>query len=458
MPKDKHDTYGIAAAKELSYANLYRIFSDLGVSKIYTKALAANDNSKNQIYLGGDFSAINIIPIQSWESFTSSSNKKSLKPGLKLVRGTVNFKWVDATGRLCEAPGAKVILYPQFPEVRFSGFLSGSSANLGQWMDVKKSGRKSGRFLILGIHPSGQTYGYLAVPGSQIASELAANGFSVGEKILQELSHPDSLGQSSRIILLNELRRIYMASPIESKKLNGKTLKPEPYKARNGAGFTLEAELGVAPNGYAAPDFEGWEIKAHGSQVVTLMTPEPSGGIYQDKGIDVFMRQYGYPAMNGEPDRINFGGVHKSGVKAKRTGLTLRTIGYSSGSDKVDLSGSISLLGEHNEVAAEWSYEKLLAHWNKKHAQAAYVDYDRQTIGGNYWYSYHNRVYLGIGTDFLKFLKAVSSRAVYYDPGIKMEAASSPKPKVKKRSQFRVSFKNISSLYDSWEVVNLDDS
>jgi len=96
MSKDKYDTYGIATARELSYGMLYKIFADLGVTKIYTKALAPNDNSKNQIYLGGNFSAINLLPIFAWESFTPKSNKKTLKPGVKLIRGSVDFKWVDS--------------------------------------------------------------------------------------------------------------------------------------------------------------------------------------------------------------------------------------------------------------------------------------------------------------------------------------------------------------------------
>ena len=33
-----------------------------GAERIYAKKLAPNDNSKNQIYLGGDFSVLNIIP------------------------------------------------------------------------------------------------------------------------------------------------------------------------------------------------------------------------------------------------------------------------------------------------------------------------------------------------------------------------------------------------------------
>lgn len=456
MPKDKHDTYEVAAARELSYASLYRVLSDLGVTKIYTKALAGNDNSKNQIYLGGNFSAINIIPIHAWESFTPASNKKTLKPGLKLVRGSVDFRWVDSSGKVHNAPGSKLILYPQYPEVRFSGFLSGCSANVSEWMDVNKSGRTKGRYLILGIHPNGQTYGFLAVPNSQIANEFDASGYGDSTKILQEISHPDSLGQSSRSILLKELRRIYLASPIQSKKLDGKTLQCEPYKARNGAGFTLEAELGVAPNGYAAPDFEGWEIKAHGSQVVTLLTPEPSGGVYQDKGIDFFMRHFGYPAVNEEPDRLNFGGIHKYESYTKRTGLTMRTLGYPINGGNIDLSGSLVLMDGDGNIAAEWSFEKLLSHWNKKHAKAAYIDYTRQTIDGEYWYSYQRDVYLGEGTDFLKFLEAIQCQAIYYDPGIKMQQASTSKPRIKKRSQFRVKFRDIPSLYESWETVNLD--
>ena len=53
---------------------------------------------------------------------------------------------------------------------------------------------------------------------------------------------------------------------------------------------TLEAELGITPNGYAEPDFMGWEVKQYGvtdfiairpRSPVTLMTPEPTGGIYR---------------------------------------------------------------------------------------------------------------------------------------------------------------------------------
>lgn len=36
-----------------------------GCRTIYAKALAANDNRKQQVYFGGDFQAINIIPFDT---------------------------------------------------------------------------------------------------------------------------------------------------------------------------------------------------------------------------------------------------------------------------------------------------------------------------------------------------------------------------------------------------------
>jgi len=56
-------------------------------------------------------------------------------------------------------------------------------------------------------------------------------------------------------------------------------------------------------------------------------------------------------------------------------------------------------------------------------------------------------VRLAQGTDSLRLLRAFAAGAVYYDPGIKLENASTDKPKHKKRSQFRVASRNITALY-----------
>jgi hypothetical protein len=43
-----------------------------GAARFYAKRLAPNDNSKNQVYLGGGFGALNIIPHGEVESDDSS--------------------------------------------------------------------------------------------------------------------------------------------------------------------------------------------------------------------------------------------------------------------------------------------------------------------------------------------------------------------------------------------------
>jgi len=43
---------------------------------------------------------------------------------------------------------------------------------------------------------------------------------------------------------------------------------------------------------------------------------------------------------------------------------------------------------------------------------------------------------------------------IYYDPGIKMEQAST-KPVIKRRSQFRIKSGNLPQLYKKSETINL---
>jgi hypothetical protein len=235
------------------------------------------------------------------------------------------------------------------------------------------------------------------------------------------------------------------------------------YAAPNCGGYTLEAELGIRPNGFSEPDFHGWEIKQHavtdltklsGGGPITLMTPEPTGGVYAIRGVQEFIRRFGYPDQK-IPDRLNFGGVHNASRVCSKTGLSLALVGYDLKRSRItDPAGGISLLTEEGEAAAVWPYPGLLAHWNRKHARAAYVpSIVRETPMRQYRYG--GRVRLGIGTDFLLFLKAVALGAVYYDPGIKMEQASTPRPQIKRRSQFRIKSAQVPLLYKDIEELNL---
>jgi len=186
----------------------------------------------------------------------------------------------------------------------------------------------------------------------------------------------------------------------------------------------------------------------------SLMTPEPTEGVYASEGVEAFIRRFGY--LDREiVDRRNFGGVHNAVRVCKATGLLLTLVGYDARKKKIiDPSGGIALLTPEGEAAATWPYAGLLAHWNRKHARAAYVPSNMREEPVRQ-YRFGSRVRLGTGTDFVLFLDAVSRGAVYYDPGIKMENASTAHPQIKRRSQFRIKSAQIPLLYRKLEVVDL---
>jgi hypothetical protein len=184
------------------------------------------------------------------------------------------------------------------------------------------------------------------------------------------------------------------------------------------------------------------------------MTPEPTGGVYASEGVEAFIRRFGYGDRK-IPDRRNFGGIHNAVRACAATGLILTLVGYDRRRKRItDPTGGIALQTFEGEAAATWPYTGLLAHWNRKHARAAYVpSIVREERARQYRFG--SRVRLGTGTDFLLFLDAVSVGAVYYDPGIKMENASTARPRIKRRSQFRIKSAQIQLLYRKFEVVDL---
>jgi hypothetical protein len=70
-------------------------------------------------------------------------------------------------------------------------------------------------------------------------------------------------------------------------------------------------------------------------------------------------------------------------------------------------------------------------------------------------YRYASTVLLGQRTDFFLFLNAMAAGHVYYDPGIKLEHASTARRKTKRRSQFRIKLQQVPTLYASAERVTL---
>ncbi|MBC8551919.1 MAG: hypothetical protein H8D23_19905 [Candidatus Brocadiales bacterium] len=503
--------YDSLVSKELSVLKLIEIYSGCDVQRIFYKNLSPNDNSKNQPYLGGHLTDLGFLPTGEIVNSQSTSGKTSDPKRQIKYTASLNYSWISPEGRSYKAPGAKLIYYPQYPEVRLSGFLTKTEFDMGGWMDPAKKGREQGRVLFFGIKSAGEIFAYLAIPDSRIAKEInnykstelsgvfrelliprkklsliskrSENKYSqtdlfegldsgdlplqqkvvdTSNKYFQDEAYDQPI-TSSKNILINELKRIHLKIWIAGKRLISDGSE-KPYSAPNGGGYTMEAELGVIPNGIAEPDFLGWEVKQFGvkrfdlinSKALTLMTPEPNGGIYVNNGVEGFIRKFGRPNTRGIQHRYDFTGIHFANNLCKSTGLTLVTDGYDLESNSItNGGGSIALLDSNENIASSWSFPKLMEIWKRKHAKAVYIpSISRKEASHLKEYHYGNEVRMFQGTSIIQLLKAVSEGYVYYDPGIKLVNANT-RPTTKRRSQFRIKSSALGQLYDRLEVVDV---
>lgn len=434
----------------MNLKNLKTLFANNECDKIYIKKLSPNDNSKNQVYFGGSFEILNILPISEIKNEEAGNWEK------ERFKALINFSWLGEDGKLYPAPKSQLILYPKYPEVRFSGFLIKCENPPSELMTQ----RLADRLLFFSVSKNGTTLGYVAAPDSEIAKEFEKEKTISEHGVFKVIELPKLSNNKTK--LLDELYRIHELGWIKSKRLNNKG-EIIDCDAPQCGGYTLEAELGITPNGYSEPDFLGWEIKQFGvtnltkinSAVITLMTPEPTDGIYKSQGAETFIRKYGYSDKSGKVDRMNFGGVHKIGVKHQLTNLEMQLIGFDFEKGKIrNTNGRIALLDVKGNETASWSFASMLLHWNRKHNQACYVPSLAGLEKGKKEYKYGNNIILGTGTDFQLFLQQMAKGNIVYDPGIKMENASS-KPKIKKRSQFRIKSQFLPNLYKFNEVIDI---
>ena len=167
------------------------------------------------------------------------------------------------------------------------------------------------------------------------------------------------------------------------------------------------------------------------------------------------MRKYGYESTS-TPDRMDFTGRHFAGQQCERSGLTLVTEGYDKTNNIItDASGCIALLDSNGNSASAWTFKKIMGHWKRKHAKAAYIPaISRKDSDNSKSYNYCKNVRLFEGTSFIRLLQAITESQVYYDPGIKLENASS-KPRTKRRSQFRIKSKQLSHLYEKQSDIDV---
>jgi hypothetical protein len=296
-----------------------------------------------------------------------------------------------------------------------------------------------------------KVFAYAVASTSKLAFETRSTLEKLPADAYSTLKELISSDKNRRALLLEKLSEIHAEGWHRSIRLD-KAGTIIPYAALNGGGYTLEALLGIIPNGRSAPDFDGWEVKAYGDSRITLMTPEPDGGFYGEFGVSAFLRKFGSSKPN---DVIYFTGQHKVGIASVSSKHTLSICGFDAITSKIiDLEGGIKLTSPGGETSAMWTFKRLIEHWGRKHAAAAYIPYSKSEDLPRK-YKYNSPIIMGEGTEFEMFLASLNQGSIIYDPAPKLEAASTSKPRSKARSQFRIGVKNLKHLYRKLEQVDL---
>ncbi len=177
----------------MNLTNLKKLFVDNGCNKIYIKKLSPNDNSKNQVYFGGSFEILNILPISEIKTEEAGDwNKERFK-------ATINFSWIGEDGNLFPAPNAQLILYPKYPEVRFSGFLARCENPPSELMTQ----RLADRILFFGVAKNGTVLGYVTAPNSELAHEFSKTKVTDEHGVFKIIELPQL--ENNRTKLIHEL-------------------------------------------------------------------------------------------------------------------------------------------------------------------------------------------------------------------------------------------------------------
>jgi len=167
-----------------SLGRLVELMQTAGSVRFYAKRLAPNDNSKNQVYLGSGFVALNVLP--HGEVFTDVTVRAGSVR--EREKAPLHLFWVDdADGGLSLAPGAQLVLYPRYPEVRMSGFLDGCAAG-----PELMATRDPGRVLFLGVCEDDRIIAFAASVDHPAVAELDAAEPLEKVGVFLDLTQPDS--------------------------------------------------------------------------------------------------------------------------------------------------------------------------------------------------------------------------------------------------------------------------
>lgn len=441
-------------------SELQRLYAGHGVRTLYVKHLAPRqDNDKNQIYLGKGLDGIlNLFPARIVERSPSESvAKRRSSSGKPKLEALIDLAWMDHDGHLERVPGARIIDYFQYPEARLSGFLTGcdTAPDSLRRTSLAKYGK---RILTVGAAPSGTVIGMvLTERDDPLVSSFPQLPVFAAVPVFSVLSTTAAAGIAPLDLLIGELSAIVAAGWHRSVILKPGASAPVPFRGNQGAGYTLEALLGVAANAAKEPDAHGYEIKSYRGSRISLMTPTPDGGFQGDHSFREFMARYGRPAIKDDGSR-RFTGLHRVGKPCSSTGFELRVNGFDAASEAFDADAGIAVEmvdPAAGDIVASWSLERLANSWNAKHASALYIFAEAREKDGGVQYRYASEALVGEGTDVFRLLRAIQAGVIYYDPAHSVYADGEPKV----RPQWRMSSANleptIGKLYSSVRRISL---
>ena len=442
-------------------SELQGILQQAGANGALIKALSKNHNDKNQVYSGSDFQPLHpYFDFEFDERVGSVSAKKGGKTAGNPILEAVfrNFRWLSADGTEVPAKNLKMIIYPQYPEARLSGF-DPVRGQMPQSLSVSytKANPDAVRYLVLARRGSGDALGVMVVnPGPQFIQEVKALPSAPRSRVWKEIDIGENAGVELQRLLSPIVRRVHNGARLDK---NGTVI---PFNGTQVCGFTLEQALGIVPNSGKNGDFKGIELKTHTQKKVTLFTPEPDLGAYQQDFIK-FMVNYGYEDANGS---YRLTGVHRQGVECSKSQLTLLISNYDPEESLASQSGKeiiVGLFTRDGHLAAGWSLPRILNCWGAKHNEVVYVPASKrknadpvmQDAGYSFEVSFENQVRWCRQTSADRLLQAIHKGTIFLDPAPKY-VPGQPK-KTKRRSQWRVNDIGaaVGDLYDHVEEIEL---
>ena len=369
-----------------------------------------------------------------------------------------DFRWISDDGREVPAKNTKMIIYPQYPEARLSGF-DPVEGHMPPSMSVQftKANPDAVRFLLLARRGTGDALGMMICqPSDQFVEEVKALPGASKSRVWKQLD----LGVDASA----ELKALL--SDVASRVHDGCRLDREhnilPFNGTQVCGFTLEQALGIVPNSDKNGDFKGIELKTHTQKKLTLFTPEPDLGPYRDD-FNNFMRTYGYDDGKGS---FRLTGIHRVGVKCAKSGLTLRIDQYDptkSLASQTNKEIVVGLYTDDGTLAAGWSLPRMLNCWGAKHNEVVYIpaakaaNMDQAKVEADFKYTvtFSEQVLWCKRSSADRLLQAIMKGTVFLDPAPKY-VPDDPKS-TKRRSQWRINDirSAAADLYEHAETVRL---